>query len=60
MQIVLPSGSKIIAMWQTGVWHGWIRKVAWFARKCSMAASKSSTSNAAVQPSGLGLNAGAA
>src|SRR5439155_6449020 len=59
MQIVLPSGSKIIAMRQTGVWHGSIRKVALMARRCSIAASKSSTSNAAVHPSGLGLNAGA-
>ena len=44
------------AMRQTGVGNGSARNFTPLARKCAMAASKSSTSSATVQPSGLGFH----
>ena len=59
MQSVLPSGSNTIAMRQMGVGNGSMRKETLLAFKCAIAASKSSTSSATEQPSGLGIQPGA-
>ena len=58
MQMLLPSGSKIIAMRQTGVDSDSMRNFTSCLFKWAMAASKS-TSSAALQPSGFGANPGA-